>query len=209
MRSFKKVSILIIICVLSVGFTASLHVKAKEHSNTEICDLPEEYSSKDRVEKGDVVWQYTIVNMPEHISEESVEWHFDIKNWYQYNDDAQIAFYDNEEDAKNNNLSNAKEVWKNNDRYTEECVNGWNFLRYKINLILDSQQLNKNNWPYMVISFSTTCTANSRADSMESPVVGESEKILYQLGDAVFYVVCLLIGMVIVSWILLNYSCMS
>lgn len=198
MRYFGRMSTLIIICVLIVGFTAFPNVKAKEYSNTVFSDLPEEYSIEDWVEKGDIVWQHTVVNMPEHISEESdsVSWSFDVKNRYQYNDDVQIAFYDNKEDAKNNNLANAKEVWKDNDYYTEECVNWWGFIHSRINLVLDSKQLNKNNWAYMVISFSTTYTADSRADRTETPIIGENEEILYQFGNA-FYACCVLISIII------------
>lgn len=168
MKSVKKVAGLIfaIAYLFTVsGFSSMASNKEssesdskKEYSNTSFYDMSSSsytITNEENVKNGDIVWNHIVITMPEHVSPKSKmsSWGYLVKGNYEYNDDLQIAFYDNKKDAESNNLSNAKEIWKN-EYFTEECSSIL-FDDY-ISLSFDVDKINENNWPYMVISFSTT-----------------------------------------------------
>lgn len=134
----------------------------------------------DHVKAGDIVKKHTVVHMPEYVSKGSwlTSWTFRVKDQYKYNKDMEIVFYDNGEDAKENNLSNAKELWKTDYFSVEESESFFISDPNMLIVFLDTEQLNQNNWKYMVISYSLTTktTKNKETESKVEEDVSQHDK---------------------------------
>lgn len=112
----------------------------------------------DHAKAGDIIKKHTVVQMPEYVSKGSslALWTFRVKDQYKYNKDMEIVFYDKKEDAKENNISNSKEIWKSDYFSVKEFESFLIGDSNELTVSLDTEQLNQNNWKYMVISYSLT-----------------------------------------------------